>query len=206
MMGSYTRSAYDRPINDSLAVVWDLPYGKGKHFGSNAAAPLQFALSDWQLTALNFYISGLPINITYSPTTAQQLSTETSFLYRPSLAGNPVLGSGSRTPIPGYPGQYKYLDLAAITIPNPALTSSPYGNCPRNVARAPGFTDLDLGVHKRFPLGFEKVGLEFRAEAFDVFNHANAQAPDGVATDPGYGVVTSYFPPRELQLALKLIF
>jgi hypothetical protein len=204
MMGSYTRSAYDRPLNDSLAVVWDLPYGKGKRFGSQAAAPLQFALSDWQLTALNFFISGLPVNITYSIATAQQLSTETSFLYRPSLTGNPVLGSGSRTPTA--PGQYRYLDPAAITIPNPAITSSPYGNCSRNVARAPGYTDLDLGIHKRFPLGFENAGLEFRVEAFDVFNHANAQAPDSVATDPGYGVISSYFPSREIQLALKLIF
>ena len=204
MMGSYTRSAYDRPLNDSLAVVWDLPYGKGKHFGSNAPAPLQFALSDWQLTALNFYISGLPINISYSPTTAQQLSTETSFLYRPILVGTPVLGKGSRSPIAGQPGQYQYLDPTAVSIPTAANT--PYGNCPRNVARAPGYNDLDLGVHKRFPLGFEKVGLEFRAEAFEVLNHSNAQAPDAVATDPGYGVVTSYFPSRELQLALKLIF
>ena len=204
MMGTYTRSAYDRPLNDSLAVVWDLPFGKGRRFGSNAPAPLQFGLSNWQITALNTYVSGLPINITYSPTTAQQLSTETSFLYRPNLTGNPVLGSGSRTPTA--PGQYKYLDLTAITIPNPATVSSPYGNCPRNVARAPGFSNLDFGLHKRFPLGFEKVGLEFRAEAFDVFNHANAQAPDSVATDAAYGVINSYFPSREIQLALKLIF
>jgi hypothetical protein len=204
MMGSYTRSAYDRPLNDSLAVVWDLPYGKGKHFGSNAPAPLQFALSDWQLTAINFYISGLPINISYSPTTAQQLSTETSFLYRPNLVGTPVLGKSSQTPVAGQPGQYQYLDPAAVTIP--AAANTPYGNCPRNVARAPNYNDLDLGVHKRFSLGFEKVGLEFRAEAFDVFNHANAQAPDSVATDPGYGVITSYFPSREIQLALKLVF
>jgi hypothetical protein len=204
MMGSYTRSAYDRPLNDSLAVVWDLPYGKGMHFGSHAAAPLQFALSNWQLTAINFYISGLPINISYSPTTAQQLSTETSFLYRPNLVGTPVLSKGNRTPIAGQPGQYQYLDPTAVSVPTAANT--PYGNCPRNVARAPGYNDLDLGLHKRFPLGFEKVGLEFRAEAFDVFNHSNAEAPDSVATDPGYGVVNSYFPSREVQLALKLIF
>jgi hypothetical protein len=206
MMGSYTRSAYDRPLNDSLAVVMDLPFGRDRRFASHAAAPLQYVIGAWQLTALNYLIDGLPINITYSPATAQQLSTETSFLYRPSLTGNPVLSSGNRTPLAGYPGQYHYLDLSAITIPNPATTSSPYGNCSRNIARAPGFADLDLGVHKRFPLGFENVGLEFRAEAFDVLNHSNAQAPDSVATDPGYGVVNSYFPSRELQMALKLVF
>jgi len=204
MMGSYTRSAYDRPLNDSLAVVADLPFGRDKRFGSHVAAPLQFVIADWQLTALNYLISGLPINISYSESTAQQLSTETSFLYRPNLVGTPVLSSGKRTPIAGQPGQYQYLDPTAITIPTAANT--PYGNCPRNVARAPGYADLDLGLHKRFPLGFEKAGLEFRAEAFDVLNHSNAQAPDSVATDAGYGIVNSYFPSRELQLALKLVF
>ncbi len=204
MMGSYTRSAYDRPLNDSLAVVADLPYGAGKRFGSHAAAPLRFVLSDWQLTALNYLISGLPINISYAQSTAQQLSTETSFLYRPNLVGVPVLGSSHRTALTGKPGQYQYLDPNAITIPVAANT--PNGNCPRNVARAPGFADLDLGLHKRFPVGFEKVGLEFRAEAFDVLNHSNAQAPDSVATDTTYGQVSSYFPSRELQIALKLVF
>jgi hypothetical protein len=204
MYGSYTRSAYDRPINDSLAVVWDLPFGKDKLLGAHAAAPVQYALGDWQLTALNTYVSGLPINISYSEATAQQVSTLTSFLYRPNLVGTPVLAKGNRTAIPGAPGQYQYLDPTAVSVPTAANT--PFGNCPRNVARAPSFSDLDLGLHKRFPLGFEKIGLEFRAEAFNVLNHPNAQAPDSVATDAGYGVVNLYYPSRELQLAMKLIF
>jgi len=204
MMGSYTRSAYDRPLNDSLAVVWDLPYGKDKLFGGHASAPLQFSLSDWELTALNTYVSGLPINISYSESTAQQVSTLTSFLYRPNLVGTPVLPKSSQTPIAGQAGQYQYLDPTAISVPTAANT--PFGNCPRNVARAPSYADLDLGLHKRFPLGFEKTGLEFRAEAFNVFNHSNAQAPDSTATDAGYGVINSYYPSRELQMALKLVF
>ena len=202
MKGSYTRSGYDRPLNDSLDVVWDLPYGKDKHFGSRSGAPLQFALADWQLTAINSLISGLPINISYSPATAQQLSTETSFLYRPNLVGVPVLAKSSRPPASG--GQYQYLDPTAVTIPTAANT--PYGNASRNVARAPGFAELDLGLHKRFPLGFRGVGLEFRAEAFNVLNRSNAQAPDSVATDTSYGVINTYFAPRELQGALKLVF
>jgi len=201
-LGSYTRSAYDRPLNDSLAVVWDLPFGKDLLFGSHAGAPLQFALSGWQVTALNTYVSGLPINISYSPSTAQQVSNLTSFLYRPNLVGTPVLAGSSRTAIS--PGQYQYLDPTAISVPTAANT--PFGNCPRNVARTPGYFDLDLGLHKRFPLGFEKTGLEFRAEAFNVLNHPNAQAPDSVATDSSYGVVNSYYPSRELQVALKLVF
>ncbi len=201
---SYTRSAYDRPINDTLAVIWDLPYGKNKLFGSNASAPLRLALSDWQLTAINTYVSGLPINISYSEATAQQVSTLTSFLYRPNLVGPPVLAKSAQTPIAGSPGQYQYLDPTAVSVPTAANT--PFGNCPRNVARAPGYADLDLGLHKRFPLGFDNAGLEFRAEAFNVLNHPNAQAPDSTATDAAYGVINSYYPSREMQLALKLVF
>jgi hypothetical protein len=66
--------------------------------------------------------------------------------------------------------------------------------------RAPPVTPTSI------PLGFEKAGLEFRAEAFNVLNHSNAQAPDSVATDSSYGVVNSYYPSRELQVALKLVF
>ncbi|MGH9562102.1 MAG: TonB-dependent receptor [Terracidiphilus sp.] len=203
-LGSYTRSMYDRPLNDSLAVVYDLPFGKDMRFGSNAPTAMQYVIGGWQLTTLNWLISGSPINISYAPSTAQQITTLGKFPYRPNLVGTPVLSSGNRTPITGQPGQYKYLDPAAVTIPTDA--STPNGNAPRNVARAPGLADLDLGLHKRIPLGFEKVGLDFRVEAFNALNRPNAQAPDGVATDAGYGIVSSYFPSRELQGALKLVF
>lgn len=203
-IASYTRSTYDRPLNDSLALVLDLPFGKDRRFASNVATPVQYIIGGWQLTALNYLISGLPIYISYSEDTAQQLSTETSFLYRPNLIGTPVLAKGSRTPIAGLPGYYQYLDPTAVSIPTAANT--PDGNCPRNVARAPGYADLDLGVHKRIPLGFEKIGLDFRVEAFDALNRSNAEAPDSVATDAGYGIVTTYFPSREIQGALKLVF
>jgi hypothetical protein len=198
------RSGYDRPLNDSLAVVWDLPYGKGMMFGSSGAAPLQFLLGDWQMTAINSFVSGLPINITYAESTAQQVSTLPGFVYRPNLVGPPVLADGKRIGIRGQPGQYQYLDPTAVSVPTAANT--PFGNAPRNVARAPGFADLDLGLHKRFPLRFEDAGLEFRAEAFNLLNRSNAQAPDSTATDSGYGVISSYYPSRELQLALKLTF
>jgi hypothetical protein len=204
VMSTFTRSSYDRPVNDSLAVVWDLPYGKGRALGSNANPGLQFALGDWQLTAINAYVSGIPLDLTYSETTAQQVSTLTGYLYRPNLVGVPILPGNRQTRIAGEPGQYQYLDPTAISVPTGA--NVPFGNAPRNVARAPSYNGLDLGLHKRFALGFEGAGLEFRAEAFNVLNHSNAQAPDSTATDSGYGLISSYYPSRELQLALKLIF
>ncbi len=203
-IASYTRSMYDRPLNDSLAVVYDLPFGKDRRFATDAPAPVQYVIGGWQLSALNWLISGLSDDISYAADSAQQLSSIAGFLYRPNLVGTPVLSSGNRTRIAGAPGQYQYLDPTAITIPTDA--STPNGNCPRNVARAPGYADLDLGVHKLFPLGFEKTGLEFRAEAFNVLNRPNSQAPDSVATDAAYGIVSTYLPSREMQFALRLVF
>jgi hypothetical protein len=200
-MGSFTRSAYDRPLNDTLAVVWDLPYGRDRFFGSHASAPLRYLLADWQVTGINTYVSGLPINLSYAESTAQQVSTLTSFLYRPNLVGAPVLSKSKQIKVNG---QYQYLNTSSVSIPTAANT--PFGNAPRNVARMPGFADLDLGLHKKFPLGFEKSVLEFRAEAFNLLNKSNPQAPDSVATDSSYGVISSYYPSREMQMALKLVF
>jgi hypothetical protein len=202
IMGSFTRSGYDVPLRNATAVVWDLPYGNGRAFGQNGSPALKFALADWQMTGMYTFANGLPINITYTESTAQQVSTITGFVYRPNLVGTPVLAKNARTRVAA--GQFQYLDPTAISVPTAANT--PFGNAPRNVARGPNFNDLDMGLHKRFPLGFEGAGLEFRAEAFDLLNHPNAQTPDSNATDSGYGVISSYFPSRELQLALKLIF
>jgi hypothetical protein len=202
IMGSFTRSGYDVPLRNATAVVWDLPYGKGRAFGSSSSPVLGFVLADWQMTGMYTFSSGLPINLTYTESTAQQVSTIAGFVYRPNLVGNPVLAKSARTKVAA--GQYQYLNPSAVSAPTAANT--PFGNAPRNVARAPNYNDLDMGLHKRFPLGLEKTGLEFRAEAFDLLNHPNAQPPDSNATDSGYGVISTYFPSRELQLALKLIF
>ncbi len=194
-LSAFTRSAYDVPLRDALAVVYDLP-------SPHTHRLMGYALGGWQASALNTFSSGLPINLIYSPTTAQQVSSLTSYVYRANLAGNPVLAGASRTRIAA--GQYQYLNAQAVSAPTAANT--PFGNASRNVARAPNFNDLDFALHKRFPLGFHESALEFRAEAFDVLNHPNAQAPDSNISDSAFGVVSSYFPSRELQFAAKIVF
>ena len=193
---SFTRSAYDVPLHDTLAIVYDLPFNRGLHRN------LQYALGGWQLSGLNTFSNGLPINLIYSPTTAQQVSTLTAYVYRANLSGNPVLPGASRTAIAA--GQYRYLN--AQTVSAPTAANIPFGNASRNVARGPNFNDMDLALHKRFPLGFRESALEFRAEAFDILNHPNAQAPDSNVSDSAFGVISSYFPSRELQFAAKIVF
>ena len=67
------------------------------------------------------------------------------------------------------------------------------------------FYQDDLGISKNFGIT-EQVHVLFRAEAFNLFNHSNFTAPDGNISNPTFGVITSTYPARQLQFALKVQF
>jgi hypothetical protein len=188
-------SSYDQPLNDTLSLVWDLPYGKGRHFGSNAPAILRGVLGGWQFSAINTLTSGLPINLTYSPASQFQVSGLPN--YRPNISGNPVTPEGQRTTA-------NYLNSNTVSVPTDV--SHPWGNAGRNIARGYPFYQLDIGLHKDFPLWSESRRLEFRSEAFNVMNQTNFQAPATDRASSTFGSITSTFPARQLQFAMKLIF
>jgi hypothetical protein len=188
-------SSYDQPLNDTLSLVWDLPYGKGRHFGSNAPALLRGVLGGWQFSAINTLTSGLPINLTYSPPSQFQVSTAPN--YRPNVSGNPVTPEGQRTTV-------NYLNSATVTLPTDP--SHPWGNAGRNIVRGYPFYQLDIGLHKDFPLWSEARRLELRSEAFNLMNQTNFQAPASDRAGSTFGSITSTFPARQLQFAMKLVF
>jgi hypothetical protein len=86
------------------------------------------------------------------------------------------------------------------------LTGNPFGNAQRNMVVSPAFYQADLGLHKAFPLWREGSTFDFRAEAFNVLNKVNYQAPDGNVSNSTFGNITAAFPARQLQLAAKIIF
>jgi hypothetical protein len=202
MRSDVGRSSYDQPINETLALTYDLPFGRGRRFGSSSGYLLQLLAGGWQTSAIHQYTSGLPTNLAYQQTTAQSVDSATlDGYYRPNLTGNPVLPASSQVKTATY---LSYLNPATVIAPT--ANDQPFGNASRNVARAPGYDSLDLGVHKHFPLWSESSALEFRVEAFNVLNRSNFQAPDGVVTDSTFGQITTAFPAREIQGALKLSF
>lgn len=83
-----------------------------------------------------------------------------------------------------------------------------YGTAPRNVLRGPGRTNLDLSLAKTTPLYRERVTLELRVDAFNLFNHTQFQNLDNNAQDIGstFGQVVSAYDPRILQIAAHLRF
>jgi hypothetical protein len=89
---------------------------------------------------------------------------------------------------------------------NFSTTAFTYGTYPRNYLRGPGRSDLDFAVAKKTALFGERVNLEIRAEFFNIFNNTQFELPTLNITDPDFGQITSTYPAREIQLALRLTF
>jgi hypothetical protein len=174
-------------------VIYDLPFGRGRRFNTDHKA-FDLTVGGWSVDFINTVTSGLALNVTYSTTTQAQVSP--LLTPRGNLTGTSIYLSG------GNPTAY--LNAAAFSISD---FSQPFGNAPRNIARTPTFNQLDLGLHKNFGLNAESRFLQFRAEAFNVFNHTNFAPPGNLTfNSSGFGVFTATFPARQLQLALKLVF
>ena len=198
-LGERGESAYDQPLNDTLSVVWDLPYGHGRHFGTSAPRALDTLLGDWQFTAINTATSGQPVNLIYSISSTATVSSLLN--YRPNVSGNPVTPSGSR--IKTATSVQNFLSGTAVTLPG---ISTPYGNAGRNSLRDYPFYQLDIGLHKGFRLWSESSLFDLRGEAFNALNQVNYMAPDSNKSDSSFGTITSAFPARQLQVAAKIIF
>ena len=206
-------SAYDQPFTDVLSMVYELPFGHGKRFLANLPKALDYVVGGWELNGINSAYSGQPITLTYGPfpSPAFQVSNiQQDFRgannYRVNVLG-PIRNSASN-----HIAHYFNLDNIRV----PVDPSRPFGNAGRNIARSDAFWQLDLAAAKNIPLPFEKSRLQFRAEAFNLFNRVNFLAPSGTCgafnaatgacTQGSFGTITAALDPRLIQLGLKLSF
>jgi hypothetical protein len=187
-------SGYDQPFNNTTSVVFELPLGRGRRFASDMHPVVDSVFGGWRITGINTMNSGLPVNLTYSPASAFQVSGAPT--YRPNIIGDPLTPEGQRS-------HMNYLNASTVFIPTDV--SRPFGNAGRNIVRGPSFFQLDLGLHKDFPIT-ETHRIEFRAEAFNALNKTNFNAPVGNRSANNFGTITGTHPSRELQFALKYLF
>jgi len=190
----FGRSGYDQPFNNTTSFVWELPYGTGRRYGAQAHPIVEGVLGGWRLVGINTITSGVPINLSYSPAAA--FSVSGSPTYRPNLLGDPLTPKGERSVT-------NYLNAAMVEIPTDR--TQPFGNAPRNAARAPTFAQFDLGLHKSFGLGPERR-LEARVEAFNLFNRTNFGPANGNRSSSAFGTINSTYAARQLQLGVKFYF
>ena len=187
-------SAYDQTLTQVTSLVWQLPVGKGRRFGATLPALAHGILGGWQISAINNMWSGQPINLRYTPSSLFNVGGAS---LRPNVTGPPVTPAAQRT-IDNY--------LNRDTVQIPTDRSQPFGNAGRNIARSHAFYQMDLGIHKDFPLRREKMRLQFRGEFFNLLNKTNFQPAEGNRSSSAFGTIRSTFDPRQMQLALKVYF
>lgn len=186
-------SDFDRPQRLSVMFVQDLPKPVSSGFGRHI-------LNDWAVTGLLIVQSGTPLSVT-NTTSGQGLggaaTGTTAALYSNVVADAPLINSGSTKQ-----NLYDYINKAAWS-KAPAGT---VGNSGRNMFRGPGQANLDFSLFKNFPIR-EKTKLEFRAELFNILNHANFGSPTTSMDSASFGQISSTSVNARLaQLALKLSF
>jgi hypothetical protein len=206
-----------------VSYVYDLPYGKGKHFGSDAHGVTQAVLGGWQVAGVTTVHSGEAFDalLNFDPTNTGAFPPRPDMIHNPKdfsfdVAGQAALGCSS----PGHQTLGCWFNQAAFTLPPLApgqLSAHMFGNAERAVLRGPDLVNFDFSTYKTFPLS-ERFGLVFRAEFFNIFNHPNFNLPNvgsgggssgaGFTNAAGGAAITQTIPDaqREIQFGLKLQF
>ena len=184
-------SAYDIPHYLSAAIQYTIPAGKGQRFFNKG--PLSYVLGNWQVNTITALRSGQPYNLDVIGDVGNIGNSVGWWSYsRPNLVGNPNVANPTPT---------KYFDPAAFSIP-----VNSFGNFGKDALRSAAVYNVDFSLFKRFPIR-ESMDLEFRAEAFNVFNIQNLATPGVDIGTANAGVVTGVaLPPRQIQLGMKLRF
>ena len=202
-------SVFDIPQDLQFSYVYALPVGHGKRFGGNMNGILDAIIGGWQTNGNWVFQSGRPI----LPLQGSGNAIPTYGL-RPSLVGslkrssltpeNSTIAACQLTPNPALCGYF----VPGALVPTADFT---LGSAPRTLGsvRQPSTKIVNLAIFKEFPMARVREGmrLEFRAEAFNAFNHPQFAGPDSDVSSGNFGQISSLVaPPRQMQLGLKLYF
>ena len=181
-----SNSIIDQRNRLTLSYLWALPFGKGQKY-LNDNRVMDWVLGGWQTNGILFTQSGL----WFSPV-LQTSTTNTGTSSRPNITG-PVT----------YPKTLSHwFSASAFSTPAPYT----YGNAGRNTLVGPGRTNFDTSLFKTFPI-HEQMVLQFRVEAFNVFNHPQFGYPIATVGNAQVGQITSIVGnARNLQGSLRLQF
>jgi hypothetical protein len=214
----------------TASILYDLPLGKGKHFGGNWNGASNAILGNWQLDLIERATSGFPLFVVDSADESGIFfSYNGNTLQRPNQVGDPnKAGPVAANPTCSAPSQIHTLqnwfnpcafENAPTFVINPGtpqqMTVGELGTAPRAPVYGPRFVNTDFSVIKNFPFSFrEGMSLQFRAEFFNLFNHPQfymqgfgGTGEQDISTPSSFGVVNGTVNnPRLVQFALRLNF
>ena len=193
-------STYDVPQALVINGTYELPAGKGKLWLRRSRGWVDKLAGGWTLGGIGTVQSGFPFTpqLGFNPSNDSDSRNPVRPSWNPAFHGPVILG-----------GPNRYFDPNAFALP-PAGT---YGNVGRDTLRGPGTRTVDISLLKNTQLA-ERYRLQFRAEFFNVLNHANFGTPNPViyasassGVSPAAGVITATSTTsRQIQFGLKLLW
>jgi len=219
LKGERSLSSQDVSQHLTISYVLDLPFGHGKPYLSGMSGVGDKVVSGWGVDGITTFQRGFPLKISYAGTTALQAAN----------LGVGAIGGIRPNVVPGCDKKAGGGSVAnwfntdcfsapAITDPGGPQFQWGFGDESRvdSVLRGDGAKNFDFAIFKRTTIG-ERVGVEFRTEFFNLFNHPQFGIPgeafngvaasSGVPAGNGFGQVTSTIGnPRLIQFALVVRF
>jgi len=216
-------------LNDTFtaSILYDLPFGKGKHYGGNWGGVANTILGNWQVNLIERAESGFPLFVVDSANTGPTFggtpgagNTGSYFNYnfysfnRPNIVGDPNQAGpeGGQTDCPA---QVHTLQNWFNPCAFAHALGGELGTAPRAPVYGPRFVNTDFSIIKDFPLSWrEAMKLQFRAEFFNLFNHPQFYmggigdlGEQDINTTSSFGVINQTLNnPRLIQFALRLNF
>ncbi len=192
LKGEYGRSLFDSRHRLAASLTYVLPFGQNLRGVSGAL------VHGWQLNGLLAVNSSTPFTVYDSANVSLQAphpGVSGMFGDRPNVVGD-VNGAAPHK-------VSQWVSSASFQRLDPVANAGQFGDESRNSINGPAFGSLDAAIDKRFRLS-ETTRLLFRAEAFNVTNHANFIVPVDDINSPVFGQIVEAQSPRVLQFALKL--
>ncbi len=183
--------------------TYQLPFGRGQHFGAGATGVVDKLIGGWQWNGSTAAQSGFP----FTPTVGSNISG-TGDTQNPDVPNrNPAFNGPVVLGTDGFRITGRYFDPKGFLLP----LAGTFGNVARGSFIGPRFADFDTSLFKNFAFN-EQYRLQFRVEAFNLLNRTNFASPNPVTFSgnnysSSAGVITQTAnPSRQIQFALKLLF
>jgi hypothetical protein len=185
----------------TASVIYQLPFGKGQKWGSSWKGIANAIGGGWELTIIEKATSGFPVFVVDSNngSGAGLLNTNVQSLIRPNQTCNPVLS---------HPTLSAWFNASCFAQP----ANGQLGNANRTPLSGPDFVNTDFSVIKHF-VPREGMGIDFRAEFFNLLNHPQFGAPGGNGYGADFASPSTFATinytvnnPRLVQFGLKATF
>ena len=176
-----------------VSYLYELPFGKGRRFGSNVSGVVDAFIGGWQFNGITTFQTGTPLTVT-----ANNTAGIFNPLTRPNTNGrDPNLEGKVDQRLERYFDTSVYSQPAAFTFGNVGPTIN---------VRNDGVKAFDLSMFKQWQL-LERLALQFRVEALNAFNTPRFGNPNLSVTSTTFGQITSQAnSPRQIQFGLKLLW